>query len=175
MNLEKQSLQIGFFFFFYFTILRRGMIWENGIKTNRTLNICLVAQSCPILCDTMDCSPTSSSVRGISEAKNTGAGCHFLPHGIFPTQGSNRCLLYHLHCWHLLLPSEPPGKPKVLAMKNIQTGKKPTESSNFAPDFTFLAGITLFTVATSIQVWKQTILLFPLTIAKKFLPLPKGI
>ena len=65
--------------------------------------------------------------------------------------------------------------PKVLAMKNIQTGKKPTESSNFAPDFTFLAGITLFTVATSIQVWKQTLLLFPLTIAKKFLPLPKGI
>ena len=34
--------------------------------------------------------------------KNTGAGCHFLLHGIFPTQGSNtrflhcRWILYHL-------------------------------------------------------------------------------
>ena len=108
-------------------------------------------------------------------SKNTGVGCHFPPCGIFPTQGSNRCLLHHLHCRHILLPSEPPGKPKVLAMKTIQIGKKPTKSLNFAPDFTFLAGITLFTVATSIQVRKQTLLLFPLTIAKKCLPLPKGI
>ena len=26
--------------------------------------------------------------------KNTGVGCHFQPHGIFPTQGSNRSLLH---------------------------------------------------------------------------------
>ena len=34
--------------------------------------------------------------------KNTGAGCHFLLHGVFPTQGSNRCLLRLLHCRQIL-------------------------------------------------------------------------
>ena len=29
--------------------------------------------------------------------KNTGVGCHFLLQGIFPTQGSNSCLLHLLH------------------------------------------------------------------------------
>ena len=29
--------------------------------------------------------------------KNTGVGCHFLLQGIFPTQGSNLCLLHLLH------------------------------------------------------------------------------
>ena len=36
---------------------------------------CLVAQSCPTLCDPMDCSPPCSSVRGIFQAKVTGVGC----------------------------------------------------------------------------------------------------
>ena len=31
--------------------------------------VCLVAQSCPTLCDTMDCSPSGSSVHGILQAK----------------------------------------------------------------------------------------------------------
>lgn len=34
-------------------------------------------QSCPILYDSMDCSPTSS-IHGIFKAKNAKAGCHFL-------------------------------------------------------------------------------------------------
>ena len=50
---------------------------------------CLVAQSCPTLCDPMDCSrllcPWDSS------GKNTGMGCHSLLQGIFLTQGSNLC------------------------------------------------------------------------------------
>ena len=41
----------------------------------------------------MGCSPAGSSVRGISPGKNTGVSCHFLLQGIFPTQGSNLCLL----------------------------------------------------------------------------------
>ena len=60
----------------------------------------LVAQSCPTLCNPMDCSPPASSVRGILQARNTG-----LP---FPSPGylSNpgieqrflhcRQMLYHL-------------------------------------------------------------------------------
>ena len=43
--------------------------------------VCLVAQSCPILCDTMDCSPTSSSVHGISQARILEWVAIFLPVG----------------------------------------------------------------------------------------------
>ena len=46
---------------------------------------------------TKDCNPSSSSVRGIFQAKNTGVGCRFLLQGIFPTQGSNLSLLCLLH------------------------------------------------------------------------------
>ena len=42
----------------------------------------------------LDCSPPGSSVHLDSPGKNTGAGCHFLLQGIFPTQGLNPGLLY---------------------------------------------------------------------------------
>ena len=64
--------------------------------------LCLVTQSCPILCDPMDCNQPCSSIRGDSPDKNTGVGSHALLQGIFPTQGSNpglphcRQILYHL-------------------------------------------------------------------------------
>ena len=48
-----------------------------------------VAQSCPALCNPMDCSLPGSSVHGDSPGKNTRVGCHALLQGIFPTQGSN--------------------------------------------------------------------------------------
>ena len=51
--------------------------------------LCLVAQSCSTLCDSMDYSPSSSSVHGDSPGKNTRVGCHALLQGICPTQGSN--------------------------------------------------------------------------------------
>ena len=35
-------------------------------------------QSCPALCDSMDCSPPGSSVHGDSPGKKTGLGCHDL-------------------------------------------------------------------------------------------------
>ena len=66
------------------------------------LMVCLVAQSCPTLCDPMDCSPPGSSVHGDSPGKNTGVACHSLLQGISPSQGSNpdlpdcRWILYHL-------------------------------------------------------------------------------
>ena len=43
----------------------------------------------------MDCSLPGSSVAGDSPGKNTELSCHFLHQRIFPTQGSNPCLL---HC-----------------------------------------------------------------------------
>ena len=38
-------------------------------------------QSCPTLCNTMDCNLAVSSVHGDSPGKNTGAACHFLFRG----------------------------------------------------------------------------------------------
>ena len=42
----------------------------------------------------MDCSLPGSSAHGIFADKNAGVGYHFLLQGIFPTQGSNLCLLH---------------------------------------------------------------------------------
>ena len=64
-------------------------------------------QSCPTPFNLMNCSPPSSSVQGDSPGKNTGAGCHALLQGIFPTPGLNPGLL---HC-RLLLTAESAGKP----------------------------------------------------------------
>ena len=67
-------------------------------------------ESCPTLCDPMDCSPPmkQSRVRLFvtpwtvahqaplsmdSPGKDTGVGCHALLQGIFLTQGSTPCLL----------------------------------------------------------------------------------
>ena len=52
----------------------------------------LVTQSCPTLCDPMDCIPTRLLCLWASPGKNTGVGCHSLLQGIFLTQGSNPCL-----------------------------------------------------------------------------------
>ena len=51
--------------------------------------LCLVTQSCPALCDPMDCSPPGSSVHGGSPGKSTGVVCHALLQVIFSTQGLN--------------------------------------------------------------------------------------
>ena len=82
---------------------------ENN-KSIRTM--CLVDQSCPTLCDLMDCSPPGSSVHGDFLGKNIGVGCHALLQGTFPTQRLNpglphcRWILYwvsyHTHT-HILL------------------------------------------------------------------------
>ena len=56
--------------------------------------ICSDAQSCPALCNPMDCSLPGFSVHGIFPCKKTRVGCHFLLQRIFPTQISNLGLLY---------------------------------------------------------------------------------
>ena len=50
-----------------------------------------------------------------SPGKNTGVGCHTLLQGIFPTQGSNLCLLHLVHWQAGFLPLAPPGKPVVVS------------------------------------------------------------
>ena len=67
-------------------------------------------QSCPTLCDYMDCSLPGSSVRGILQARILEWDADALPQGIFPTQGSNLHLFCLLH-WQVssspLAPREP--------------------------------------------------------------------
>ena len=69
------------------------------IAENLSSVMCLVAQFCPTVCESMDYSPPGFSVHGNSPGKNTGVGCHGLYQGIFPTQGLNPCLL---HCRQIL-------------------------------------------------------------------------
>ena len=73
---------------------------------------CLVAQSCPTLCDPMDCTPPGSSIHGDSPGKNTGVDCHALLQGMIPTQGSNPVIKPRSPTLQAdSLSSEPPGKP----------------------------------------------------------------
>ena len=50
-------------------------------------NMCLVAQSCPTLCNPVDCSPPGSSIHEDSPGQNTELGSLSLLQGIFPTPG----------------------------------------------------------------------------------------
>ena len=92
--IQAQNTTCFFFVFFFFNLS------EVEVK-------CYSLSRVLTLCNPMDYSPPGSSVRGISPARNTGAGCHFPLQGLFPTQGSNLGLQ---HCRQILL-SEPPGKP----------------------------------------------------------------
>ena len=60
-------------------------------------------QSCPTLCDPMDCSMPGFSVYGDSPGNNTGVGCHACLQGIFLTWGSTRSIEQHL--LHLMSPA----------------------------------------------------------------------
>ena len=61
-----------------------------------SLMLCLWAQLCPILCDSLDYSLWDFP------GKNAGVGCHFLLQGFFLTQGLNLRLLCLLHCRQIL-------------------------------------------------------------------------
>ena len=53
---------------------------------------CLVTQSCPTLCNPMDCSPPGSSVHGIFKARILEWVAISYSRGVFLTQGSNLSL-----------------------------------------------------------------------------------
>ena len=73
--------------------------------------MCLVTDSCPTLCNPMDCSPPGFSVHGDSPGKNTGVGCHAFLQGSYPNQRSNPCLL---HCWWILYGLSHQGSWRIL-------------------------------------------------------------
>ena len=67
--------------------LASRLVWVTSV-------LCLVTQSCQILCDPMDCSPPGSSVCGDSPGKNTGVGFHALLQGI--SQPRDRTHVSHI-------------------------------------------------------------------------------
>ncbi|XDC85817.1 hypothetical protein R6Z07F_016990 [Ovis aries] len=74
--------------------------------------MCLVAQSCPTVCNPMNCSPPGSSLHEDSPGKNTEVGCYALLQGTFPTQGSNPGVP---HCKEIIHCLSYQGSPRVLA------------------------------------------------------------
>ena len=84
-------------------------VGHNWAQHKYKLCVCSVSQSCPILCDPMDCSQPGSFIYGDSPGKNTGVGCHSLLQGTFLMQGSNWPTSPALQADSL--PFEPPGKP----------------------------------------------------------------
>ena len=75
------------------------MFWGAKASTHKP-GCCMHAkslQSCPTVCDLVDCSPPGPSVHGDSPGKNTGADCHALLQGILPTQRWSLHLLRLLH------------------------------------------------------------------------------
>ena len=104
-----------------FRIYSKGTQQEYGRKLCRKLcvcvcmcvwvcvYVCVCAQSCLTLCDLVDRCPPNSLCPWNFPGKNTGMGCYFLLQRIFPTQGSNPCLLNLLHWQANSIPLAPPG------------------------------------------------------------------
>ena len=74
--------------------------------------LCLVAQSCPTLCDPMDHRPPGFFVHGDSLGKNTGVGCHAPPTPTPRGSSQPRDQIQVSALQADSLPSEPPEKPK---------------------------------------------------------------
>ena len=86
-------------------------------------------QSCPTLCNPMDCSPPGSSVHGILQARILVWVAMPSSSGIFLTQGSNPRLLYLLHRQVCSLPLVPPGKSGIYLCNPITQSKIQTISN----------------------------------------------
>ena len=80
----------------------------------------LVAQLCPTLWDSRDCSPPGPSVYGDSPGKNTGVGYHALLQGFFLNQGLNRGVL---HCRRVLYQLSHQGSPVLLTAFSLVSFK----------------------------------------------------
>ena len=110
------------FFFFFFCIsdvsfnylyIYRVELFEtedSSLKSHWTVKWSEVAQSCPTLCDPMDCSLSGSSVHGIFQATVLWSGLPFPSPGDFPNLG-NKPGSPALRAD--ALPWEPSGKPTL--------------------------------------------------------------
>ena len=90
---------------------RVGHDWATGTHS-LMMYVCVSAkslQSDPLWLYGAQQAPLSTD----SPGKTTGVGCHVLLHGIFPTQGSNSCLLFLLHWRADSLPLAAPVKSRL--------------------------------------------------------------
>ena len=98
------------------------------------INVCAKSlQSCPALCNPMDCSPPGSSVHGDSPDKSTGVGCHALFQEIFPIQGSTPRLLHLLHYRQILYSwaTREAHSFCIINLKNYFSGKVFSSGKNY--------------------------------------------
>ena len=75
-------------------------------------NLLLGDQSCPVICDLMDCNPPSSSVHGIIPARILEK-IAFPPPGHLPDQGINPCVRVSCIFGRILPPVCHMGNPKA--------------------------------------------------------------
>ena len=94
------------------TLFLPGQVLSDGVNV-------LVTQSCPTLCDHMGCSPPDSSVHGILQARRLEWVAISFLREIFPTQGSNPCLL---HCRRILCLLSHQGSPKYCLRRLMGKG-----------------------------------------------------
>ena len=97
-------------------------LWMQSSRENNHVNFTLSSkslQSCPTLCDSMDCSPPGCSVHGDSPGKNIGVGHHAILQGILPNQGWNPSLLHLLHWQVGSLTWAPPCKLDIPATRSF--------------------------------------------------------
>ena len=83
----------------------------------------LVAQSCPILCNPMDCSLPGSSVHGIFQARILGWVAISFSRGIFLTRRSNPGLPHYRQTPY---PLSHQGSPKKVKVKALIVQSRPT-------------------------------------------------
>ena len=111
------------------------------------------SQSCPTLCDPMDCGPPGSSVRGIFPGKNAGVDSHSLLQGIFPTQGLNPRLPH----WQAdSLPLSCQGSPQASWEATKQLSLAPHPHLQALVPGTLSWGKAAVCPAPSILAWKAT-------------------
>ena len=92
-------------------------------------NVCAVL-TCSVVSNSlrpMDYSPPGSTVRGDSPGKSTGVGCCTLLQAIFPTQGSNPCLL---HCRQILYHLSHQESPWILEWVAFPFSRGSSQSRN---------------------------------------------
>ena len=88
--------------------------WEHKLQSpfeHSLAYCCLVAKFCLTLLQPRGLQPIRPLHPWDSPGKNTGVGCQFLLQGVFPTQGSNPCLLHPLHQQAGSLPLSHEGNP----------------------------------------------------------------
>ena len=104
----------------FWIVLFSGYMSRSGIARSCAV-LSLVAWSCLILCDPMDCSPPGSSVHVDSPGRKTGMGCHASLQGIFPIEGSKPSFP---HCMQILY-HEPQGKPRNTGVGSLSWTFRP--------------------------------------------------